>query len=606
MSNQKKKIILIGKPNSGKSLLFNRLSGLQHKVANYAGATVSIGKGDWGEFELLDFPGSYSLRPVSIEEELAVEQLQHLMEDSSVHAIVCVLDATQLERSLTFGLQLLQLAKQKSVVVVFALNMYDDLQKNRLSINYLEIEKDIGARVIPISGKTGFGVNDLEVCLQDQELKKKHLSLQQGLRPEAMDAQWLNKKHGFKSDVLIRKIKVMDSVFLSGFLGAGLFFLIMFFIFQSIFTWALPLMDLTETGIHFFGESVSAFLPEGMIKDFFIDAIIGGIGTFIVFVPQIFILTLVIGFLEDSGYLSRVAVICHRPLRFFGLSGKSFIPFLSGHACAIPAIYATRMIDSQRVRFATLLTIPLISCSARLPIYSLFIVALFPRDQKVLGILSVQGVAFFSLYIFGYIIAMLVSGLIFKFSRRNKKMESPFVMELPSYRWPVWRPLMHRSLLSSWNFLSEAGPIIFLTTLIVWALGYFPNGKGGLETSYIADMGRALQPLLDPIGVNWKFGVAIISSFVAREVFVSTLGTLNGIEGAEENVNSLATLLNTNGLSFASGIALLVFYSIALQCVSTLATIKRETKSKTIPLVLFLAYTGLGYILAVISYSLLS
>lgn len=604
--SEKRKILLVGKPNSGKSLLFNRWSGLHQKVANYAGATVDVATGQWGDFLLLDFPGAYSLRPVSAEEEVSVREFQKFLVDPQLHVVVCVLDATQLERSLAFGLQVLELVREKNVPVVFALNMYDDILKNKLTINYLGLEQVLRSAVVPVSAKTGYGFEDLKNRVQHLGLKNEWLLAQQQSPAVVLNAQSLSQEFGFKSDVLLKKLKKIDSVFLSGALGALLFFGIMFFIFQAIFTWALPLMDFTESIVTTTGGWISALLPEGIVKDFFEDAIVGGIGSFVVFVPQIFMLTFIIGILEDSGYLSRVAVICHRPLRMFGLSGKSFIPYLSGHACAIPAIYAARMIDSPRVRLATILTIPLISCSARLPIYSLFVVALFPRAEYALGIFSVQGIAFFCLYLFGYITAMLVSAVITKVGSKNKKNHSPFIIELPAYRFPIFKALFHRSLKSAWSFLSEAGPIIFVTSLVVWGLGYFPNGKGALETSWLASLGHALQPLLDPLGLDWKFGVAILTSFVAREVFVSTLGTLNGIESAEENVTSLANVLNTGGLSLASGIALLVFYSIALQCVSTLATIKRETKSNKIPALLFLAYTGLAYLFAVISYAILN
>lgn len=594
-----KNILLVGKPNSGKSLLFNRWTGLHQKVANFAGATVDVVSGEWGEHTLLDFPGAYSLRPVTPEESVAVNQFRDILDEGHLRAIICVLDATQLERSLSFGLQVLEEARAKSIPVVFALNMYDDILKNNLSIDYKNLENSLMSPVIAISARTGLGLDELKARVLDPKLKS-----QVGDQPLPTAVE-LHQKWGFKSDVILKRVKTIDRFFLSGAIGAILFFAVMFFVFQAIFTWSVPLMDLTENVVVTLGNMAARIFPKGVLRDFFNDAVVAGVGSFVVFVPQIFVLTLLIGILEDSGYLSRVAVICHRPLRFFGLSGKSFIPFLSGHACAIPAIYATRMIDSQRVRFATIMTIPLMACSARLPIYSLFIVAIFPRDAKVAGIFNVQGVAFFALYILGYITAMLVSALITAVKDKNKKNLQPFIIELPSYRLPIFKPLIRRSLKSAWQFLSQAGPIIFVTTVIIWVLGYFPNGNDALDTSWLSELGHWIQPALDPLGLDWKFGVAILTSFIAREVFVSTLGTLNGIESAEENVKPLADLLNASGLTMASGIALLVFYAIALQCVSTLATIKRETKSTTAPVVLFIAYTGLAYILAVLCYALL-
>jgi ferrous iron transport protein B len=598
MKSRSKKIILIGKPNSGKSLLFNRLTGLHQKVANYPGVTVDISRGQWGEFELVDFPGSYSMNPVSADEEVAVSQFQHFLEKEDVHCVVCVLDATLLERSLTFGLQALETVRKANVPLVFALNLYDEVQKNKLNMNVLGLQAETGVPFIPISAKSGFGIQELKInVFKDNPVRQEPLLL------SAVD---LTKKYGFGSSIFIKRMNMLDNIFLSNFLGALLFFAIMFVIFQSIFTWAVPLMDVTEQAVLFIGELIGSLLPSGFVNDFVQDAVIGGIGTFVVFVPQIFILTLIIGLLEDSGYLSRVAVICHRPLKMFGLSGKSFIPFLSGHACAIPAIYATRMIESKRVRFATMLTIPLISCSARLPIYSLFIVALIPRDDVLFGFFSLQGVAFFGLYIFGYLTAMIMSAVISKMIARKKNVDSPFIVELPAYRLPILKPLFRRSLKGSWQFLSEAGPIIFVTSVVVWFLGYFPNGNGQLNSSWLSELGHFIQPVLDPLGVDWKFGVAILTSFIAREVFVSTLGTLNGIESAEESVSGLAQVLNADGLTLASGVALLLFYSIALQCVSTLATIKRETKTTWIPAALFVAYTGLAYLISVIAYAALT
>lgn len=597
------KILLVGKPNSGKSLLFNRWSGLNQRVANYAGATVSVASASWDGFELLDFPGAYSLKSGSMEEAVAAQEFARLIDEGSMHAVICTLDATQLERSLTFGLQVLEETRKRSIPTLFALNMYDDILKNKLSVDVIGLERALQSPVVAVSARTGLGLAELKNRVQDNELKACWIDAQ------TMDplpkAQALNEQFGFKSDVILKRLKKLDSFFLSGFLGALIFFGIMFLIFQSIFTWATPLMDLTEAAVTGLGGWISEFIPEGVLKDFFDDAIVAGIGSFIVFVPQIFILTLIIGILEDSGYLSRVAVIAHRPLRIFGLSGKSFIPYLSGHACAIPAIYAARTIESERVRFATILTVPLISCSARLPIYSLFVVALFPRE-KLWGWLNVQGFAFFCLFVLGYVTAMIVSAVIVKFGKSRGSMKNPFVIELPSYRLPIFKPLVRRSLKSAWSFLSQAGPIIFMTTVVVWILGYFPNGTGALDSSWLAQLGRWIQPVLNPLGLDWKFGVAILTSFIAREVFVSTLGTLNGIEAAEEDVSSLANVLNAGGLSLASGVALLVFYTIALQCVSTLATIKRETHSLKVPVILFLSYTVLAYILAIISYAILS
>lgn len=302
------KVVLVGKPNSGKSLLFNRLTGLHQKVANYPGVTVDVTSGAWGSYELVDFPGSYSMKPISAEEELAVLQFKTLLEAGHIHCVVCVLDATLLERSLTFGLQVAEEVGRYGYPIVFVLNMYDEIESNRLSIDVSGLSEEMGIPCLPISAKTGKGLSDLTKVVAARPMFVKLKS--------SMTAAELTQKFGFKANVFLKRMNHIDNIFLSSFLGAIFFLAIMFLIFQSIFTWALPLMDGTDAVIVWLGEVVGGWISEGFIHDFFQDAIIGGLGTFIVFVPQIFILTFIIGLLEDSGYLSRVAIICHRPLKF--------------------------------------------------------------------------------------------------------------------------------------------------------------------------------------------------------------------------------------------------------------------------------------------------
>lgn len=589
-------ILLVGKPNSGKTLLFNRLTGLQQKVSNFPGVTVEIKSAPWRNHQLVDFPGTYSVNALTQDEAIAVEKFRRFIVEDDTKLVLCVLDAVQLERSLVFGLQVLDIAQSAGKPVVFLLNMIDEIQRNNLTVDAEGLSQALGAPVLAISARTQFGLSELNKNLETyfKFAKREKVS---------SSASELAGRFGVKTDVFIRKINRWDGFFLSSFWGGLIFLIVMFLIFQSIFTWAAPLMDGAEAIILGIGSWVSDFIPEGSFKDFVNDAVFGGLGSFVVFVPQIFVLMFIIGLLEDSGYLARVAIICHRPLKFFGLSGKSFIPFLSGHACAIPAIYATRMIDSPRKRLVTLLAIPLITCSARLPIYSLFVAALIPDKTVAGGLVGLQGAVFFALFIAGYVLALLVSALYSKYIYRSKS-DAPFILELPSYRLPLLKPLILKSLNSCWRFLRDAGPIIFVTTVIVWVLGYFPGGSGHLDSSWMATLGHWIEPFVAPLGLDWRYGVAVLTSFLAREVFVGTLGTLYGIDGAEENVVSLADQLNADGLSMASGIALLVFYVVALQCVSTLAVIGRETSSKRIPVLVFLFYTALAYILALIAYNI--
>jgi len=329
------------------------------------------------------------------------------------------------------------------------------------------------------------------------------------------------------------------------------------------------------------------------------------VGSFLVFVPQIFFLTLIVGFLEDSGYLARAAMICHKPLKLFGLSGKSFIPFLTGHACAIPAIFAARTIDSSRRRFITILTVPLMSCSARLPVYALLISAIIPTNTYFGGLIGLQGIAFFLLFALGIVMALVVAVLLSTSKATQKFSDAPFILELPAYRLPSFKALILKSLQTTWSFVAKAGGIIFTVTVVVWILGYFPNGTGQLDDSFLSYLGKMIEPLMQPLGLDWKYGVAILTSFLAREVFVGTLGALFGIEMADENMVSLVSSIQESSITFASGLALLVFYAIALQCASTLAVMKKELGSYKAPVIIFIGYSLVAYILAFITYRLL-
>src|SRR5574343_485150 len=316
---------------------------------------------------------------------------------------------------------------------------------------------------------------------------------------------------------------------------------------------------------------VTGLMGEGMAADFTRDALFGGFGAFLVFVPQIMVLTLIIGLLEDSGYLARAALICHRPLSYFGLSGRSFVPFLSAHACAIPAIMAARTIESPRKRLITMMTIPLMSCSARLPVYGLLIAVLVPDVSYLGGLVNLQGVVFFGLYMFGIVTALVVSALLAQSKTIGEQQQDmPFILELPSYRLPHWKPLARRVLQSCKAFIYRAGPVIFAVSVVLWALGYFPQGSN-LEHSYLGMIGHWIDPVFEPLGLDWRYGVAILMSFLAREVFVGALGTLFGIDGADEHVGDLATQIQNDGLALGAGIGLLLFYVIALQCVATVA-----------------------------------
>lgn len=603
-----KNIILVGKPNSGKSLLFNQLTGMRQKVANFPGVTVELKSGKFDQHQLIDFPGTYSLKSLSKDEELAIEKLHEAMHDQNTSLVVCNLDATRLERSLVFGLQVRDLALEHNKGVIFALNMIDEVQRFGHNIDTQKLGDDLGCVVYAMSAKTLIGLNEFKIALLDAVEHPQDFipTIQSNDEEPVLEiSRSLSKHYGVQADVVLKRQNRIDDFLLNSLFGGVMFLVIMFLLFQSIFTWASPLMDGVEASLAGLAEIVSAKLPEGVVNDFIADALFGGVGSFLVFVPQIMVLTLVIGLLEDTGYLARAALICHKPLSYFGLSGRSFIPYLSGHACAIPAIMAARTIESPRKRLITMMTIPLMSCSARLPVYALLIAVFIPDIQYIGGLINLQGITFFSLYFMGIITALLVSVLLNKVTDVDKdKTDMPFILELPTYRLPHWKPLLHRVLTSAKQFINRAAPVIFMVSVVIWVLGYFPQ-NGELQSSYLAMLGQWIEPVFEPLGVDWRYGVAILVSFLAREVFVGALGTLFGMQGADENIAGLAANIQHDGLTLGAGIGLMLFYVVALQCVATVATIKGETGSRKIAWGLFVGYGLLAYVMAWICASLI-
>ncbi len=602
-----KRIILIGKPNSGKSLLFNQLTGLRQKVANFPGVTVELKSGHFAGYELIDFPGAYSVHTLSKDEDIALGKIYESLVDDNTALVICNLDATRLESSLVFGLQMQALAHKHQKPILFALNMMDEVAKFGHQIDTEALCRELGSPLLPISARTLLGIAEFrqQALAMAGQLQQVPVTVETDQELMAQKARGLAKKYGVQPGIVLKRQNCIDGFLLNN-ISAGLVFLtVMFLLFQSIFTFAAPLMDAVEAGIGVLAEWVVGALGEGMAADFVRDAIFGGLGAFLVFVPQIMVLTLIIGVLEDSGYLARAALICHKPLSYFGLSGRSFVPYLSAHACAIPAIMAARTIESPRKRLITMATIPLMSCSARLPVYALLIAAFIPSTSYLGGLVNLQGIVFFLLYFTGMLTALLVSALL----SRSKKLEQqnpdmPFVLELPNYRLPHWKPLAHRVYESGKQFIRRAGPVIFMVSVVIWLLGYFPQ-HGTLETSYLGMIGHWIDPVFQPLGLDWRYGVAILMSFLAREVFVGALGTLLGIEAADEHITDLATRLQQDGLSFGAGVGILLFYVVALQCVATVATLKAETGSNKLVAGLVIGYGLLAYLLAMAAANLL-
>ncbi|MBE9538554.1 MAG: ferrous iron transporter B [Proteobacteria bacterium] len=604
-------VLLVGSPNSGKSLLFNKLTGLNQKVANFPGITVGTHSGHcrhYPELELVDFPGVYSMHAISGEESIALDALSHALNEGDVSSVLCVVDSTRLEKGLVFALQLQELCGRYGKRLLIAANMQDVLHKHDLDFDAAGLEKAINMPVVPLSAKTGEGLETLEKVLATTpgDITAPAVASDIIGRDENAyrgEAEQLARDFGPKGDLLLKTHSRADAFFLSSFTGGVSFLLIMYFLFQSIFTWAAPVMDAVENSLLWLSSLVLPHISNSIAFDFIDEAIFGGLGAFLVFVPQIFVLTLMVGMLEDSGYLSRAAVICHRPLRAFGLTGKSFIPMLSGVACAIPGIYAARTIESPRRRWLTYLAIPLMPCSARLPVYALLISAFIPAESVLGGWVGLQGLAMFGVYLLGIMAGLLVTALVSRTIDDHGE-DAPFVLEMPPYRMPSWLPLLRGAWERSKHFVTKAGPVIFWVTMVVWFLGYFPNFGADLGESWLGVLGHIIEPVFAPIGLDWKYGVAIIASFLAREVFVGTLGTLFGIEGAQDNVISLSERVQASGLSVESGFALLVFFAIAAQCVSTLAVLARETGSWKLPIQMFIGYGLFAYASALGMYHL--
>lgn len=631
--NPADEVLILGNPNSGKTLLFNRLTGLKAKVANFPGVTVEIRKADSEGLVLYDYPGIYSLKALTLDEKVAIDRMLKACTQSETRALVCVLDGTRLERSLYLLLQLRELSQLLGLPLVGAINVIDEVLGAGRSIDLDGLKKELGIPIFALSAKNGSGLSELKNLLAElsrhpqsdlrntqaprtllslEELRQKVSSITEGasniLRFKSESAR-LARAHGPSAEAFLKVSNRIDSFFLSTWGGPPVFALIMIFLFQAIFSWSAPLMDFIDSSLASFGEVVSPHIGQTILRDFFNEAFIAGLGSFLVFAPQIFVLFLIIGLLEDSGYLARAAIILHRPLSWVGLSGRSFVPLLSGHACAIPAMMATRMIESPRKRLLTLLVVPFTSCSARLPVYALLVGGFVPATALLGGLIDLRGFAFFGLFALGIITAVLSAAILNKLLDRTQAKtldDAPFIVELPPYRWPSATSIIQNAASKTWGFIYNAGFVIFMVTVVVWILGYFPAGSGNLESSWLASLGKFIEPLVAPLGMDWKIGVAILTSFLAREVFVGTLGTLYGLEAVEDNLTSLSERLTSSGMTLPTAVALLVFYALAMQCVSTLAVMKKETGSLKIPLAAFGVMTLIAYVGAGFAYWILS
>lgn len=581
------KLALVGAPNCGKTALFNALTGSRQKVGNYPGVTVERKFGRFrtpcGQvFTVVDLPGTYSLRARSPDEAVTRDVILGRLNEPVPDLLLCVADATNLRNALRLALEL----KTTGIPMVMALNMADIARKRGFEIDPAAMERALGMPVVTSVAVRSGGLCDLltkldAVVAQLPERREAQWRAPTGaaLRSLQKQADAILKasvKHSMPQDPLTRRL---DTVLLHPVFGTIALLVIMFALFQAVFVGAQPIMNLIDAGFQAFGAWTHSFLPAGLLQSFVEDGVIAGVGSVVVFLPQILILFLFILLLEDFGYMARAAFLMDRIMGGAGLHGRAFIPLLSSFACAIPGIMAARVIDQPRDRLTTILVAPLMTCSARIPVYTLIISAFIP-PRLVWGWANLQGLVMFGLYAAGIVGALTVSFVLKRFVWRGQP-TPPFMLELPDYKLPQLKSVLMGLWQRAKSFLARAGTTIFVIMVLIWFLASFPAppaGAGGpsIDYSYAAMLGRLFEPVLKPIGFNWEIAMALVPGMAAREVAVAALGTVYSI--SDTSGQSVAALLASKW-SLATALSFLVWYIFAPQCASTLAVIKRETGS---------------------------
>ena len=590
-------VALVGPPNSGKTTLFNRLSGMRQKVANYPGVTVEqkighlsgIGRSD---LTLIDLPGIYSFDTYSEDARVAVDVLHGNMPGTpKPDAVLLVLDSLHLTRQLMLAAPILALG----LPTLILLNMSDLMEQRGGNVDPLKLAQELGVPVAQISATKGTGLEAINVFL-NQHSSNSPFQLPV-IGNAASTRQWavqISSKTGYKAPLSAATSLKIDRVLLHRIWGPLLFVAVVIGVFQSVFSIGQPLSDGFAVLLTNAGSYLRPFIPNALLQSLLIDGVWKGVQSVLVFLPQILLLFLFIGILEDSGYLARAALIADRVMRTIGLNGKAFIPLLSAYACAVPAIMATRTIENKRDRFATILIAPFMTCSARLPIYMLIIAAFIP-NRPVLGrFFGLRACVMLSLYLLGFLAALVTARLLKSSILKSSK--TPFILELPQYRWPTLRSLALRLYDRARVFLYQAGTIIVSVTIVLWILGHLPMHGGAfpqLADSVIGRIGQWIEPVIQPLGFNWKIGIGLLTSVLARETIVGTLGTLYGADSTTHSL-SLQTAIH-NDLHLGGAIALIVFFAFAMQCTSTIAVVRRETNSWKWPALQFSYMLVLAY-----------
>lgn len=698
MINQNINVALIGNPNVGKTSVFNQLTGLNQQVGNYPGITVEKKIGfcklpNNVKANILDLPGTYSLNASSIDENVVIELLLNKNDKLYPDVALVVTDVENLKRNLLLFTQI----KDLEIPTILVINMADRMEHKGISLDIPYLEEQLKTKIALVSSRKGFGIEELkklivtyktissEPCLNASIIDPEYFSSLRKAFPGQLlyklwlvitqDVNFLNlerkeihssftkshtdlkrlqqketiKRYQFINDTLKVGLTVdtsvakdfrskLDRVLTHKVWGYVIFFLILFVIFQSIFEWSKLPMDFIDSSFASLSTWAKDSLPDGVLTNLISQGIIPGIGGILIFIPQIAFLFLFISILEESGYMSRVVFLMDKIMRNFGLSGKSVVPLISGTACAIPAIMATRNIENWKERLITILVTPFTTCSARLPVYAIIIALVIP-DKRVLGILNLQGLTLMLLYLLGFGMAIFSAYALNKVMKIKSK--TFFVVEMPNYKLPMFKNVAINVIEKTKAFVYGAGKIILAISIILWFLASYGPGKQfnnaeeiikaktesatltplelenevasfKLENSYIGLMGKTIEPVISPLGYDWKIGIAIISSFAAREVFVGTLATIYSVGGSDNDdtiKNKMAAEINPvtgeKVFNFASGISLLLFYAFALQCASTLAVTKKETNSWKWPLGQLIFMSGFAYLLALITYQIL-
>jgi ferrous iron transport protein B len=695
------KVALIGNPNTGKTSLFNQLTGLNQKVGNYPGVTVDKKTGisklsPTQNAIITDLPGTYSINPTSLDESIVLKTLLKKDIKESPDVILVVADVENLKRNLLLFSQI----KDLEIPTVLAINMVDQMTRKGISIDLSLLKKELNTEVVLMSARKNEGIEDIKAAIirchvaakasplcginhqidpdyfktlkeisPNYSLYQLWLMVTQNDFPDTITKEEKENLVAFKKDAfklkkyqhketiyryqeinkilektyLIDKSKAtdlrgrLDKVFTHKIFGYVFFFLILLVIFQSIFDLASVPMDFIDGTFAELADFVKSNLPNGVFTDLLTEGIIPGIGGVIIFIPQIAILFLFIAILEETGYMSRVVFLMDKIMRRYGMNGKSIIPLISGTACAIPAIMATRTIGSWKERLITILVTPFTTCSARLPIYAILIALIIP-DNKIFGFLNLQGLVLLALYGLGFATAILAAYILHK--TLNIKSKSFFVIEMPNYKLPSFKNVFFEVVEKTKAFVFGAGKIILALSIVLWFLASnggdaYKNSEKAitenvdyqnlsdaelqqkiasakLENSYIGSMGKAIEPAIKPLGYDWKIGIALITSFAAREVFVGTLATIYSVEADDENTTTIkqkmASEVNENGgklFNFPVGMSLMVFYAFAMQCMATFAIVKRETKTWKWPLIQLFGMGLLAYVASFLTYQIL-